>query len=202
MGSPIRGDPVLGKTRWRRFAAAALVPFSGLALVVGLLASGAMALPVVISGTTFTVTADRLTVPPAAQGPGAYVQYGTVDPSVGGSPAAVAVTELRGAQLSNLTQTICLPTGLPSPIDHAKMVVKANPATASNMVVDATSLTGSATFTNFQMGVPVTSARTGTPTIGQTADNVTIDNLNQSAVYTSAGTFSLSDLSLGVSFGC
>ena len=195
MGIPIRGDPALGKTRWRRFAMAAIAPFTGLAVIVGLLASGAMALPVTISGTTFTVSADSL----KANG---YVQYGTVDPVAGGGATAVAVTQLQDAELSNMTQTICLPTGLPSPIDHAKMVVKANPAKATNMVVDATSLSGDASFTNLQMGVPVTSARTGTSTLGQIADNVTINNLNQSAVYTSAGTFSLSGLSLGVSFGC
>lgn len=191
-----RGDPALGKTRWRRFALAALAPFGAFGLIAGLMASGAVALPIAISGTTFTVSADSLSVPASAQGPGAFKQYGAVDLGPGG-PTAVAVTELRGAVLTNLQQTICLP--LPAPLPGgAKMVISANPATASDMVVDATSLTGNASFENFKIGVPVT-GRDGS-TIGQTADNVTITGLSQTAVYTSAGTFSLTGLHLGLNF--
>lgn len=96
---------------------------------------------------------------------------------------------------------MCGPTGLPGPVANLKVVLTANPAVAAGgLVVDATDLTGDATFTNIQIGVPYVNPRTGLSTFAQTADNVSINNLSQTAVYTQAGTFTLTGLHLTASF--
>jgi hypothetical protein len=196
-----------GRTRWRRFFLV-FGPVMGMVLVaLVLMARGVLALPIVISGTQFTVQASNLSVPAADRGCStsspnscAFVQYGDVDlTQSNGAVHAVTVTALKGAVLSNLTQTICAPTGLGGPVSNLKVVITANPATASNLMVDATKLSGDATFTGMKIGVPVTS-REGTVTFGQTAENVSINGLSQTALYTSAGTFKLTGLGLNASF--
>lgn len=189
---------VYGRTRWRRFFLAFGPAFGIVVVAMVLLATGALALPVTVSGTKFTVAATSLTTTP---GPDAFVQIGNVDPGANGSVNAVATTILaNGGTLSNLTQTVCGPTGLPGPLAFLKIVLTANPAVAAGgLVVDATDLTGDATFTNIQIGVPFVNPRTGAATFAQTADNVSINNLNQTAVYTQAGTFTLTGLHLTAS---
>ena len=176
-----------------------------MALVVGVLAlmsTGALALPVTISGTVFTVTADSLTAHAPASGP-AFIQYGAVDLVNPTSPTAVAVTVLpAGGTLPNLNQVVCGATGLPGPYADLKVTLTARSADATGgMVVDATVLDGGvATFNNIQIGVPVWSDRNSAYTFGQTADGVSITGLSQSAVYTQAGTFALTGLHLNASF--
>jgi hypothetical protein len=164
-----------------------------------LMATGAMALPVTVSGTKFTVAASSLTT---SLGTNAFIQIANVDPNPGGGLTAVATTILpNGGTLNNLNQTVCGPTGLPGPVANLKVVLSANPAVATGgLVVDATDLTGDATFTNIQIGVPYVNPRTGLSTFAQTADNVSISNLSQTAVYTQAGTFTLTGLHLAASF--
>jgi uncharacterized protein DUF6230 len=193
--------PALGGTRWRRFALAFGASFAAICTVLVLMATGAIALPVTISGTHFKVSADSLVAHSNPNGP-AFVQYGAVD-LVGGAPdSAVAVTELpAGGTLTNLDQVVCGDTGIPIP-GWQKLIVElqATSADATNgLVVDATDLTasGTATFDNIKIGVPVT-GRTGS-TFGQTADGVSINGVNQDAVYTQAGTFKLSGLHLHAS---
>ena len=190
-----------GKTRWGRFG---LIFGSSMALVVGafgLMSTGALAVPVTISGTVFQVSADSLTSHPTT-GPG-FIQYATVD-SDGTNPTAVAVTVLpAGGTLPNLNQVVCGPTGLPGSLANIKVTLTATSADATGgLVVDATDLRGgTATFNNIKIGVPVVSDRTGTYTFGQTADSVAITGgIQQSAVYTQAGTFALSGLHLSASF--
>ncbi len=92
------------------------------------------------------------------------------------------------------------PTGLPGSLAELKIVLTANPAgAAGGLVVDATDLTGDAAFTNVQIGVPFVNPRTGFSTFARTADNVFINNLNQTAVYTQAGTLTLTGLHLNAS---
>lgn len=184
-----------GKTRWGRFS---MIFGSSVALVAGALAltsMGVLALPVSISGTQFQVSADSLTAHTPASGP-AFIQYGSID-LVGGSPSTgVAVTELpAGGTLPNLVQVVCAPTGLGN---YLKVTLSATNADATGgLVVDATDLSGgTAVFNNIQIGVPVTSSRDGKSTFGQTADGVSITGLTQTAVYTKAGTFTLTGLHL------
>jgi hypothetical protein len=190
-----------GRTRWRRFGAISLGVLGFVAIILVLMAKGVIALPVTISGTHFTVSASSLTAHTPSSGP-AFIQYGAVDVDPSNNPTAVAVTELpAGGVLPNLNQVVCGPTGLPGPFANLKVVLSASSANATGaLIVDATHLTGgTATFNNIKIGVPVT-GRTGT-TFGQTADAVSITGgINQEAVYTQAGTFTLSGLDLSASF--
>ena len=189
----------LGGTRWRRFAAAFGTSFAAIGTVMVLMATGVLALPVSISGTQFKVTASSLVAKDNANGP-AFIQYGNVDftdPGAHKGATGVAVTNLpAGGVLTNMHQTVCGPTGLgPINSNWAYLVVElsASKADASGgLVVDATSLNAhDATFGNIQIGVQGPGG-----TFAQTADSVTINSIDQTAVYTSAGTFKLSDLGL------
>lgn len=186
-----------GKTRWGRFS---MIFGSSVALVAGALAltsMGVLALPVSISGTQFQVSADSLTAHVPASGP-AFIQYGTVD-FTGSSPTTgVAVTELpAGGSLPNLVQVVCASiSGGGAPYLKVTLAAKNADATGG-LVVDATDLSGgTAVFNNIKIGVPVVSSRDGSTTFGQTADGVSITGLSQTAVYTQAGTFTLTGLHL------
>lgn len=186
-----------GRTRWRRFAVA-LAPATAIVLAtMVLMSTGALALPVSLSGTTFTVKATNLTMPQGS-GAAAFQQYVSIDTLSNGTKVPVAITVLRGAVLSNLEQSVCLGTGLPGPASHAVLVITSNPATATSLVVDATHLGGDAVFKNMQIGTSVVDQRTGTVTFGDVADSVSIAGLQQTAVYTSAGTFELRGLGVHV----
>ncbi len=184
-----------GGTRWRRFALAFGVSFGLIATVLLLMARGVLAAPVTISGTQFQVKADSLVAHTTADGSPAFIQYGYVDGSTG-----VAVTDLpAGGVLTNLRQTVCGQT--PMPGVYLIVSLKADKADATGgLIVDATQLNGgTATFNNIQIGV---AAPKGIPdsraegSFAQTADGVTIDGLDQQAVYTQAGTFKLTNLGL------
>jgi hypothetical protein len=164
-----------------------------------LMAMGVLALPVSISGTQFKVTATSLVAKPNDSGP-AFIQYGNVDftdPAHHAGATGVAVTDLpAGGVLSDMHQTVCGPTGLGAlNPDWRYLVVElsASKADASGgLVVDATSLNAhDATFDNIQIGVQGPGG-----TFAQTADGVTINSIDQTAVYTQAGRFALSNLGL------
>ncbi len=192
-----------GGTRWRRFALAFGGSFGAIATVMVLMATGVLAAPITLSGTVFQVKADSLVGHSATSGP-SFIQYGFVDKSSGG-PSGVAVTDLpAGGVLTNLDQTVCGLTGLGAVNADWKYLVVSLTADSADatggLIVDATSLHGdSATFHNIQIGVP---APNGIPdaaavgTFAQTADGVTIDSIDQHAVYTQAGTFKLTNLGL------
>ena len=84
-----------------------------------------------------------------------------------------------------------------------------NPVEADNLIVDASGQTGSeATFHNISIGLDAGSlsedpGTTGTAGgFGQQADSMEIDNLVQHTWLTTAGTFTLPDLSLGFGGTC
>jgi hypothetical protein len=178
--------------------------FGAIATVLVLMANGVLAAPVTISGTVFQVKADSLVAHPNANGP-AFVQYGFVDQS-GGGATGVAVTDLpAGGVLTNMDQVVCGETGLGGINPGWRYLVvelKADEANATGgLIVDATKLdAGSATFHNIRIGVPAPNGIPDPKAVGsfaQTADGVSIDSLDQQAVYTQAGTFKLTNLGLG-----
>lgn len=185
-----------GGTRWRRFALAFGLSFGAIATVMMLMAMGVLALPVSISGTQFKVTASSLVAKHNDNGP-SFIQYGNVDftdPANHSNPTGVAVTNLpAGGVLSDMHQTVCGPTGMPGPFAYLVVELTASKADASGgLIVDATKLNAAdATFGNIQIGV-----RGPGGTFAQTADDVTINSIDQTAVYTQAGTFKLTDLGL------
>jgi uncharacterized protein DUF6230 len=188
--------PVQGRVRWRRFAAIFIPAFLAIVVVLFLAAQGAIGVGFAISGTPFTVKASDLS------GTG-FEQWGSADADIHGTLHPVFVSSFNSATLASLCQSVSTP--FPGPF--ANLVIKAGgggtPASASNLVVDAQSLTAdSATFNNINIGVDPNSFTNPKPsglpdgTFGQSADSVDITNANQQALATSAGTFTLPGLSI------
>jgi hypothetical protein len=215
------GNPVYGKTRWRRFMIILGPAFGVVALMVYLVATGVIAVSFAMSGIPFKLSASNLSGDN-------FVQYATVDPvtnntsgallpaastqSVGGTTYdAVTITVLGSASIANLHQTVCAP--IPAPLGtvlpHNKLLVTidagggGSPATATNLVVDAPLLNASdATFTNIDIGRDLGNALGGANngSFSQAATHVSINNLVQLAIGTSAGTFVLNGLTLSATF--
>ena len=198
-----------GGTRWRRLAAV-MVPT---VVVVGALgagiANGAVPVSFAVSGSSFKVTASEL------DGTN-FVQYGSVAIEKGGTQHVVAESGISSADLYDLCQSVEVPK---TPLflvltagDKPKQ-----PAHAESLVIDMSQLSGNATFTNINIGQDASTLNDGSSstvgertikhtgsnglatTFGQRADLVTITDLSQTAYATSAGTFSLPDLSLSFS---
>jgi hypothetical protein len=183
----------LGRVRWKRFALI-MVP-SGIvaAALIGLTAEGAVGANISVSGQEYTVTANQL----SGQG---FEQFGSTVKS-GGKQIPVAESAIRSAKLTNLCQAV--------KIGSVTLLLRAgrsagDPVSASNLIVDASSLSGDASFHNIAIGqdagtlsqVPGT---TGTPgSFGEQADTVTINHLVQNTWLTTAGTFTLPGLSLNI----
>ncbi|HZU19432.1 MAG TPA: DUF6230 family protein [Candidatus Dormibacteraeota bacterium] len=209
----------LGRTRWRRFAAVLAPAYLALAALVFLAWSGVLAVSFAISGTAFTVTADNLTSTGTDGNGLGFYQLGVVDFTGAGTPVPQVESIIPSASLTNLCQSVSVgPLTLRITAGDA-----GTPVTASNLVVDATSLSaGSAQFSNINIGQdmgqfsnPALTAPTGrgsgpnvntgpvpAGTFGQTATAVTINSLRQVANGTSASSFTLPHLSLGFGSAC
>lgn len=191
--------PRQGRVRWRRFAAMIVPALVGVGVMVVLTAQGALGVSFAISGKPFTITATQL------KGTG-FEQYGGIDVDASGTAHPVFVSSFSSATLSHLCQSVTTTT----PLGAITLRITAGgstPASASNLVVDANALTGNATFTNINIGQdPTTFTRpapsTDLGTFGQSADAVTINNLRQNTLATTAGTFTLPGLGLGFGSGC
>jgi hypothetical protein len=165
------------------------------ATLISLTAKGAIAANISVSGKEYLVTANQLS------GTG-FEQFGSTVPQGNGSQP-VAVSAIKSADLTSLCQAVSLPGGI-SLILHAGS--GATPVHADNLIVDASSLAGDATFHNIAIGqdagtlnaVPgaVGSAQSGQ--FGEQASDITIKQLVQNTWLTTAGTFTLPGLSLKV----
>jgi hypothetical protein len=186
-----------GKVRWRRFAIVAVPAVAVAGVLVGLTAKGAIASSISVSGEEYTVTASQLT------GTG-FEQFGGEVSNASG-PQPVVVSAINSAKLTDLCQSVKVgPVTL-----RLTAGTGGTPASASNLIVDASGQTGSvATFNNISIGLdagtltedPGTTGTAGT--FGEQADTVTIDNLNQDTWLTTAGTFTLPDLSISFGGSC
>jgi hypothetical protein len=163
------------------------------AVLIGLTAQGAIGANISVSGQEYLVTANQLS------GTG-FEQFGSVVPQ-GNKQIPVAVSAIKSADLTKLCQAV--------KVGGITLLLRAgsasNPVHADNLIVDASSLAGNATFHNIAIGqdagtlneVPGT---TGTPgTFGEQASDITIKNLVQNTWLTTAGTFTLPGLKLNVS---
>jgi hypothetical protein len=199
-----QGNLVLGRTRWRRFAAVMLPAVAAAGVLVTGIANGALPASFAVSGSTFVVTADSL------DGTG-FVQYGglvsgvdTAHPATNTHP--VAISGISDATLVNLCQSVLVPNTTISLVIRAGQPGKAAPVHATNLIIGMDSLTGDAKFTNITIGQDA-STLTGGPAgavglaggFGQQADVVHIGGLHQVAWSTSAGTFELHGLDMHVS---
>jgi hypothetical protein len=202
--TPSRPRPRRGRVRWLRFAAIALPSLALSGAVVGLTAGGALASSFSVSGQQFEVSADSLT------GTG-FQQFGTVDTESGNTPVAVAETEISSATITSLCQSVT--TDFPMGLGDFTLKITAGsgstPVTASSLIIDANQLSGStATFKNISIGQDASTLNEdpGAPvgaagTFGQQADSITISNLQQTALSTSAGTFTLPGFALALTPG-
>lgn len=185
-----------GKVRWRRFAIAAVPAVAIAGTLVGLTAEGALASSISVSGQEFTVTADSLT------GTG-FAQYGNILSGGPNGEQAVIVSAMQTATLSNLCQSVSVPTPLGNLVIRLTAGGSGTPVSADNLVVDANDLSGSsATFTNIAIGQDAGTLGGTAGSFGESADSVTINGLVQHAWYTTAGTFTLPNLSLGIGGSC
>jgi hypothetical protein len=191
------GTLTAGRVRWKRLLVV-LVPAAVIAFaLMGLTKEGAIASSVSVSGQQFTVTSTQL------NGTG-FEQFGSQVTGSSGATQPVVVSGIRSATLSNLCQSVTV-----GPVTMRLTAGGGTPVSASNLVVDASSLSGStATFHNISIGqdagtlteTPGTAGASGG--FGEQADSITINNLVQHTWLTTAGTFTLPGLSVGFGGSC
>jgi hypothetical protein len=215
----LHDDVSVGRTRWRRAGLVLAPAYLAIAALLYLAWSGALAVSFAVSGTAFTVTATTLTSG-ATDGNGmGFYQFGVADFAGSGSPVPQIESIIPDARLTNLCQSVTVfPLTLRITAGDA-----GTPVSASNLVVDATSLNAdSASFTNINIGQDLgqfTNPRLTEPTgrgtgpnvqtgdvppgtFGQTAQAVTINGLRQVANGTSASSFTLPHLNLAFGAAC
>ncbi|MFE7541942.1 DUF6230 family protein [Streptomyces platensis] len=196
------GRPVTGRISWRKFAVLSVPALAGTAALGIALANGALAASFAVSGQQFKVSADSL------KGDG-FAQYGSVDTNARGDLLPVAVTAIKTARLDHLCQSVV--THLPVVGDislNLSAGTGSTPVQATDLFVDATQLSGNASFHQIEIGRDASTLDKGPDgaqgmqdLFAQQADDVSISKLRQTAWATNAGTFKLSGLSMKISKG-
>jgi hypothetical protein len=189
--------PSQGRVKWRRFALVAVPAVIVAGALIGLTAEGAIASSISVSGEQYLITASKLT------GTGFEQFGGQVAGTSGTQP--VIISAIHSATLTNLCQSVSI-----GPITlHLTAGGGGTPVTAQNLVVDASGQTGSqAVFHNISIGLDAGTlnedpgADGASGGFGQQADSMEIDHLVQHTWLTTAGTFTLPDLSLGFGGSC
>ncbi|WP_371776060.1 DUF6230 family protein [Streptomyces sp. NBC_01438] len=210
MSSQVRGG-----TRWKRFAVV-MVPSVIATAAVGVgLAQGALAASFSVSGQEFKVKATQL------EG-WDFVQYGSVasGKTLDGKDmnAPVAVSGFSKAYITNMCQSVVTPE-LPFGIGDVTLRLEAggkghDRVYAKDLYLDVSQLDADAKFKNIDIGVAAGSLAKskGKPGIqpkteanpygfSQRAEKAVLDNVQQKAWATTAGTFNLSGLKLRLSRG-
>ena len=189
--------PTQGRVKWRRFAIVAVPAVIVAGTLIGLTAQGAIASSISVSGQEYLITASKLT------GTGFEQFGGQISGASGNQP--VIISAIHSATLTSLCQSVTV-----GPVTmHLTAGGAGTPVSAQNLIVDASGQTGSeADFHNISIGLdagtlsedPGTAGAAGG--FGQQADSMEIDNLVQHTWLTTAGTFTLPDLSLGFGGSC
>lgn len=193
------GSLVLGRTRWRRFAAVVVPATIAVSALMGGIASGAVPVAINISGQTAMLSADKLD----AEG---FSQFGAVVVKKDGTPIPVAASQIKYAEITNLCQSVRVPgTDIVLFIRGGREDGK--PVVAKNLMIGMDYLSGDAVFGNIRIGTDAsTLSEGGTPPVGlegqfgQEADTAVITNLNQRFYSTTAGEFHLTGMSLHLKF--
>lgn len=196
---------VRGGTRWRRFAVVMVPSVAATAAIGVAIAQGALAASFSVSGQQFKVRADTL------HGEG-FEQYGALDVKQDGKYVPVAVSAFTDATIHGLCQSVVIPT----PIGDVTLRLEAGnngkTVSAHNLYIDLDQLDANAVFHDINIGVAAGAKGQPGPGIkdkdatdpgsfAQTAQSADLDNVQQTAWATSAGTFTLSGLSLKVHMG-
>ncbi|MFJ7625531.1 DUF6230 family protein [Streptomyces sp. NPDC097595] len=187
------------------------------------LAQGALAASFSVSGQEFKVTADELN----GQG---FVQYGSIatedgaDPTKSGKAHAVAVSGFRHATITKMCQSVVTPN-LPFGLGSITMKLTAGDpgnatgkdrekklVDATGLYLDISDLNGDAEFGNIDIGVgagqlhdpgiqPNADKYVNPNGFAQRAETAKLTGVKQRAWATTAGTFKLPGLHLGLSKG-
>jgi hypothetical protein len=193
-----QGEAAYGRTNWRRFAVAVAVPTAAtVGLLVGM-SSGAFGATFTVSGQSFKISADKL------DGTG-FAQYGDKVKTKNGTEIPVAMSGIASAKLYNLCQSVKTP-GLPITLTIRAGRGEGSPAKATNLLIGMSELSGDAEFTDINIGQDASTLGLGgseahseqAGLFGQEAKRVVINDLKQTAISTSAGTFTLTGLNLKV----
>lgn len=194
------GAPVLGRTSLKRLGIV-MVPTLAVAGVLGvMMANGAIAMSLAISGQTAQMKVGEL------KGDN-FAQYGGIDHEANGTLVPVAVSSFSSATISGgLCQSVTtdlskLSFGL---LGDYTLTLKASGATASNLVIDLQTLNATeADFGTMNIGVDASSnGGAGAPgTFGQTAATADLTGVQQVSNATTAGSFDLQNMSLAIASG-
>jgi hypothetical protein len=194
-----QGNLVLGRTRWKRFAAVVVPATIVMTALMGGVASGAIPVLMTVSGQTAMLSADRLDARGFSQFPGVVVKKdGTVIP--------VAASQIKYAEITNLCQSVRIPgTDITLFIRGGRD--QGRPVIAKDLLIGMDHLSGDAVFTNIDIGKDSsTLTKGGLPPVGlegqfgQEADRAVIDGLQQRFYSTHAGEFHLTGMSLNLKF--
>jgi hypothetical protein len=198
------GAQVLGRTSLKRLGIVMVPTVVAAGALTVLMANGAIAVSFAISGQTAQMTVNKLS------GTG-FAQYGGVDAGTTNPATAVAVSSFKSADIDGLCQSVttnlsAITGGL---LGDYTLTLKANSATASDLIIDMQSLNANeADFSNMNIGQDAstidnsaTGASGAKGTFGQTADSATLTGVKQVANATTAGSFDLSGMSLGITSG-
>ncbi|MFB7777858.1 DUF6230 family protein [Streptomyces bauhiniae] len=207
---------VRGGTRWKRFAVV-MVPSVAATAVIGVaLAQGALAASFSVSGQEFKVSAGKLV------GHG-FTQYGSLDTgkSLNGKDDQahpVAVSAFNSAEITNMCQSVVTPIPFLNKQVTLKLTAgdKGKDVEASGLYIDVSNLDADqAVFSQMDIGVAAGSATKGPKPkseeyakgtsspygFAQQADTATLTGVQQTAWATTAGTFKLSNLHMGLQWG-
>lgn len=205
---------VRGGTRWKRFAVV-MVPSVAATAVIGVaLAQGALAASFSVSGQEFKVRAGKLVGHDMNQ-------YGAIDSGKGldGKDQAhpVSVSAFSTAEITNMCQSVVTPVPFLNKSVTLKLTAgdKGTAVEAENIYIDVAQLDSTeAVFSDINIGVPAgtTSGKTPKPKtaageqaspfgFAQQAKTAELTDVKQTAWATTAGTFKLSGLHMGLSWG-
>ncbi|MFH9724257.1 DUF6230 family protein [Streptomyces sp. NPDC017254] len=216
---------VRGGTRWKRFAVV-MVPSVAATAAIGVgLAQGALAASFSISGQEFKVSANSLVGTDFVQ----YGSVDAGKDLEGKDFAApVAVSGFSEAWITNMCQSVVTPKvpfigdvtlRLEAGTDAVKSGKAEDKVYAKGIYLDVSELKADAEFTNIDIGIAAGDLNKvngkevpGKPGIqpntkanpygfGQRAEQATLNNVQQKAWATTAGTFKLPDLHLSLSRG-
>ncbi|GAA3749418.1 DUF6230 family protein [Salinactinospora qingdaonensis] len=191
-----------GHTSWARFGLLTAPAVLGAGALVFAMSQGAIAASFAVSGQQFKISADRL------EGDG-FAMYGSLDQTVREEVKPVAVAAIREAELDSLCQSVL--TEFPI-LGEVSLKLTAGtedtPVEASNLFVDMEQMDGDAEFSQLEIGRDASTLDKGPEggqgmqdLFGMQGDTIEVDNLEQTAWGANAGTFRLSDLSMGVEQG-
>ncbi|KJY43008.1 cholesterol esterase [Streptomyces sp. NRRL B-1568] len=197
-----QGRQVTGRVRWRKFAVLSIPGFAATAALAVALAQGALAASFAVSGQEFKVGASSL------EGEG-FAQYGGVDKNARGKLLPVAVTAIKSAKIHDLCQSVVTTLPLIGDITLELTAGKGDkPVEATDLFLDATQMSGDATFENIEIGRDASTLNKGPASaqglqdaFGQQAKSIKMAGLHQTAWATNAGKFKLAGLDMKVGLG-